>query len=276
MLMPTPTNTTSHITMSSNTYHFGGPPPFGPPPCNNNNNHNAAPAAILAMTAPAAVESPSSIDSSIFADIDIIICGIKDDVGALLSSLQQYARKRGDGSSVGLSVALDVNSYLQRQQHLDGCLVFIRELGKVVVEMARRIFAGDATMWDEKSSEESAGESEEGIQGEDESGDVVDEEDDAGEQEMSAEESESIAPLRDGEDYLASEEDTARVQWMEAHEAMEIVRRLGKLQDDLLRDIPLLSEEERAHRCTTDNMMDDDHWSDVLEERSKGGRYFWG
>jgi hypothetical protein len=83
--------------MSSNTTSpFGGPPPFGPPPTNssNNNNNNPAPAAE-------SPESPSSVDSQPFGDIDVIITGIKDDVVELLSSLQQFARKRSDDASVG-------------------------------------------------------------------------------------------------------------------------------------------------------------------------------
>lgn len=64
--------------MSSNiNYPFGGLPPFGPPPTNNSNKNNAVSAA----------ESSSSVDADLFADIDIIICGIKDDIGTLLSSL---------------------------------------------------------------------------------------------------------------------------------------------------------------------------------------------
>jgi hypothetical protein len=224
--------------MSSNTtLPFGGPPPFGAPPTNNssnnNNNNTAAPAATA--------ESPSSVDSEAFTDIDIIIFGIKEDMGALLSSLQQYARKRGDDASVGLSVALDVKLHLQRQQDLDGCVRFVRTHGKDMEEMARGVFAGDAARWEEDCEGSDADESEEAAQGDDE------------------------------EEFVASEEETARVRWMEADEAMEVVRRLQTLQDDLLRDIPLLSEEERAHRPTcSDSWPNEGHWYEVVEARLKG------
>ena len=248
-------------------YPFGGLPPFGPPPAttNSNNNNNAA---------PAATESPSSIDSDLFADIDVIVCGIKEDIGALLSSLQQYARKRDDAASAGLSVALDVRRHLRGQQDLDGCWRFIREHGREMQEFARRVFAGDAARWDEDGMDDGDGESEEGVLEGEESGDVAGEEDGAEGQEMLAGETEMVAREDDGEEYVASEEDTARVQWMEAHEAMEVVRRLEASQENLLRDIPLLSEEERAHKTTLSNEMIGDHWYELVETRLKGDRHW--
>ena len=247
-------------------YPFGVPPPFGPPPSSTNSNNNNA--------APAAAESPSSIDSDLFADIDVIICGIKEDIGALLSSLQQYARKRGDAASEGLSVALDVRYHLQGQQDLDGCCRFIREHGREMQEFAGRVFAGDAARWAEDGMDDGDEESEEGVQGGEEGGDGAGEEDGAGGQEMLAEGSEVVASEEDGEEYVASEEDSARVQWMEAHEAMEVVRRLETLQDNLLRDIPLLSEEERAHKTTLSHQMIGDHWYELVETRLKGERHW--
>jgi hypothetical protein len=229
-----------HTIMSSNTtIPFGGPPPFGLPPTNgSNNNNNAAPAAEKP-------KSPSSIDSETFAEIDVIITGITDDIVELLSSLQQFARKRSEDASVGLSVALDVKSHLQGQQDLDGCVTFLRTHGRNMEELARSVFAGNAARWEEDCDGESAGENEEASQGEDE------------------------------EEYVASEEDTARVQWMEASEAMEVVQRLQTLQNDILRDIPLLSKEERAHRPAFGfgTWVHVDHWSEVLEARLKGERF---
>jgi hypothetical protein len=112
-------------------------------------------------------------------------------------------------------------------------------------ELARSVFAGDAARWDEYCDEDSAEESEEAPQGEDE------------------------------EEFVASEEDTARVQWMQASEAMEVVQRLEALQNDILRDIPLLSEEERAHRPAFgfDTWENGDHWSEVLKARLKGEKF---
>lgn len=227
--------------MSSNTTSpFGGPPPVGPPPTNssNNNNNNPAPAAE-------SPESPSSVDSQPFSDIDVIITGIKDDVVELLSSLQQFSRKRSDNASVGLSVALDVKSHLQGQRDLDGCVTFVRTHGRQMEELARSLFAGDAARWEEYCDEDSADESDEAPQAEDE------------------------------EECVASEEDTARVQWMQASDAMEVVQRLEALQSDILRDIPLLSEEERAHRPAFgfDTWENGDHWSEVLKARLKGERF---
>lgn len=69
--------------MSSNTTSpFGGPPPVGPPPTNSSNNNNNP------ASAAESPESPSSVDSQPFGDIDVIITGIKDDIIELLSSLQ--------------------------------------------------------------------------------------------------------------------------------------------------------------------------------------------
>lgn len=249
----------------TNNYPSGGPPPFGPPPTStsNSNNNNAAPAA----------ESPSSVDSEIFADIDVIICGIKDDVGALLSSLQQYARKRSDDASAGLSATLDVRFLLVGQQDLDGCVRFVRTHGREMQEEARRVFGGDSVRWKEDEMESEAGKSENGEREED--GDGEGEEGVGGEEEMLAVESELDAEEEHGEDSVASEEDTARVQWMEAHEAMEVAQRLQTLQDDVLRDIPLLSEEERAHKVgSLWHQVHGDHWYEVVEARLKGEKFF--
>lgn len=255
--------------MPPNTnYPFDGPPPFGPPPSNTNTGNSNSNAA------PAATESPFSTDSDLFADIDVIVCGIKEDIGTLLSSLQQYARKRGDAASVGLSVALDVRYHLQGQHDLDGCCRFIREHGREMQEFAGRVFSGDATSWAEDGMGDGDGESEDGVREGEEGRDGAGEEDGAGGQGMLAEESEVDVSEEDGEEYVASEEDSAKVQWMEAHEAMEVVRRLETLQDNLLRDIPLLSEEERAHKTTLSHQMIGDHWYELVETRLKEERHW--
>ncbi|GAB7333667.1 hypothetical protein MBLNU13_g05220t1 [Cladosporium sp. NU13] len=253
--------------MSSHTnYPFGGPPSFGRPPTNSNNNNNSSSSSNAAPVA----ESPSPVESELFADIDVIICGIKEDIGAFLSSLQQYARKRGDGASVGLSAALDVRYHLQGQQDLDGCLQFIRTHGRDMEEFAKGVFAGDAARW----KEDEVGKSEESVLLEEEGGSVTGDKDDAGEEEMLAEESELADLEEDGENYVVSEEDTARVQWMEAHEAMEVAQRLETVQDNILRDIPMLSEEERAHKTTLWHEMIGDHWYELVKTRLKGERYW--
>ena len=243
---------------STNNYLLGGPPPFGPPPTSTSNSNNN-------NTAPAAAESPSSVDSEAFADIDVIICGIKDDIGALLSSLQQYARKRDDDESVGLSVALDVRYHLLGQQDLDGCLRFVRTHGREMQEWAGRVFGGDAARWEEDEIESEDGES----------GHGVGEEGVGGEEEMLVEESEEAVLEEDGEEYVASEKDIATIQWMEAHEAMEVAQRLQTLQNEILRDIPLLSEEDREHRVgPLWHQVHGDHWSEVVEARLKGESVF--
>lgn len=255
--------------MSSNdNYPPGGPPPFGPPPTSTSNSNNN-------NTAPAAAESPSSVDSEAFADIDVIVCGIKDDIGALLSSLQQYARKREDGESVGLSAALDVRFHLMGQQDLDGCVRFVRTHGREMQEWARRVFGEDAERWEEDEIESEVEQSGEGVLGEEDSGDGEGEDGVGLEEDGLADESEEAVREEDVEEYVASEKDIATIQWMEAHEATEVAQRLQTLQDDILRDIPLLSEEEREHRVgPLWHQVHGDHWSEVVEARLKGERVF--
>lgn len=246
-------------------YPFGVPPPFGPPPSSTNSNNNNA--------APAAAESPSSIDSDLFADIDVIICGIKEDIGALLSSLQQYARKRGDAASEGLSVALDVRYHLQGQQDLDGCCRFIREHGREMQEFAGRVFAGDAARWAEDGMDDGDEESEEGVQ-----------------------EERRVGMGRARRMVLEGRKCSLRgVRWLLRRRMERSMWRARKilpecsgwrpmrrwksfggetLQDNLLRDIPLLSEDEMAHKTTLSHQMIGDHWYELVETRLKGEKHW--
>jgi hypothetical protein len=90
-----------------------------------------------------------------------------------------------------------------------------------------------------------------------------------------AEEGQETAEQHDDNQFVATEKDATKVQQMFAYEAMEIVQRLGTLQDLLLRDLSLLSDEDLAHEptCASDEMITR-HRSEVLLLRLKGER-FW-
>jgi len=173
-------------------------------------------------------------------------------------------------------MALDVRHYLQRQQDLAGCLMFIREHGKEMEGMAREVFGEDAAAWDADDLEDvELEEGWEGVQGEEGSGDEESEDDTAAEQEESEDERGEGAQ-GDDEEFVATEAEITGVRRMQAAQAMEVVQRLQTLQDNLLREIPLLSEEERTHRVTCGaTWMNDDHWYMLVETRLRGEKH-WG
>src|SRR3954464_15040765 len=68
----------------------GFPLPSAPPPPHN----NTTPSATAPPTTTTSAAESDDLDD--FADIDVIFYGIREDIGDLLSSLQQYAQKRSD------------------------------------------------------------------------------------------------------------------------------------------------------------------------------------
>jgi hypothetical protein len=238
-------------------------------------NQEATISDITPPNRPHVFERESSADSEVYHDIDIIIFGIKEEIGDFLDTLQVYAGKRTDGHGRNLYMSLGVKFDLQQQTDLAGCRSFISSHGKSLEISARCVFAEDAARWEEDDLEDVAEESVEPAQQHEESGAVVGADGDSLDEDT-IEESEDAAQQLDEDEFVASEEDATRVQQMFAHEAMQVAQRLGTLQTLLLGDLPLLSDKDLAHKptCSWSEMVTGEHWSEVLLSRLKGERYW--
>ena len=227
---------------------------------------STAPSSVVHTTG-----SETSENSGAFHAIEIIFFGIKDDIGSLLTELQDYALKRDDVPSKNFSMEVHIKFHLEQQVDLAGCRDFIRRYGKTLEATARRIFAEYAAQWDDDDLEDAADEIEPAAQQQDEDQHAVAHEDARISHHDATEQVEAASGQQDGDDYVVSDEVATRVQQMLAYEALQVAQRLGTLQDLILRDVSLLSEEDLAHRPTcTWAESHTAHWTEVLSAYLKG------